>query len=183
GTEQLIKCDTLLLSVGLIPENELSKKATVDIDNLTGGPLIDDRMSTSVEGIFACGNVVSIYDLVDYVTMAGYIAGRNAALYSMNKIEFKKPVVEISGSENVHTIIPQYISSNCFENEKLLLQLRVNKYFENIIKINLINNNKVIKSFTEPYARPAEMIVLTMDKKEILDKITGKDKIIKVKVV
>ncbi len=182
GTEELIKCDTLLLSVGLIPENELSKKATVDIDSLTGGPVIDDRMATSVEGIFACGNVVSIYDLVDYVTMAGYAAGRNAALFSLGKIKQEKSVIEIKGTQNIHTVIPQYLNTECSENEKLIIQFRVNRHFENKIKIELVNNNKVIKSFSEPYARPAEMIVLTADKKEILNKISKKDKIIKLQV-
>jgi len=91
--------------------------------------------------------------------------------------------VEIKGSENIHTAIPQYLSADCLENEKLFIQLRVNKHFDNKIKIELINNSRIIKSFSEPYARPAEMIVLTMDKKEILYKIAKKDKIIKLQVV
>ncbi len=79
GTEEVIPCDTLLLSVGLIPENELSRKAGVEIDRLTNGPVVDDRFQTSVSGIFAAGNVVHVYDLVDWVTEAGTTVGKSAA--------------------------------------------------------------------------------------------------------
>ena len=74
GTEEIIPCDTLLLSVGLIPENELSRKAGVRLDPITGGPFVDDSFETSVPGIFAAGNVVHVYDLGDWVTEAGFKA-------------------------------------------------------------------------------------------------------------
>ena len=83
GTEQIIPCDTLLLSVGLIPEIELAKKADLNLDPITGGPYVNEKMGTSIPGIFAAGNIVYIYDLVDYVTKSGYAAGKNAALYSL----------------------------------------------------------------------------------------------------
>ena len=79
GTNEIIPCDTLLLSVGLIPENELSRKAGVLIDPLIGGPYVDDRFQTNVPGIFAAGNVVHVYDLADWVTEAGLTAGKYAA--------------------------------------------------------------------------------------------------------
>ncbi|MDF1516101.1 MAG: FAD-dependent oxidoreductase, partial [Anaerolineae bacterium] len=82
GTEEIIPCDTLLLSVGLIPENELSLKAGVQLDPITGGPYVDDGFQTSVPGIFAAGNVVHVYDLVDWVTEAGLVAGKRAAQYA-----------------------------------------------------------------------------------------------------
>ena len=81
GTEEIIPCDTLLLSVGLIPENELSQKAGVRLDPVTGGPFVDEGYQTNVPGIFAAGNVVHVYDLVDWVTEAGLVAGERAALY------------------------------------------------------------------------------------------------------
>jgi len=80
-TEFYIECDTLLLSVGLIPENELSKAADIKIDNMTNGPVVNESMETSVEGIFACGNVVRVHDLADYVTLEAQRAGRSAAGY------------------------------------------------------------------------------------------------------
>ncbi len=79
GTEQFLECDTLLLSVGLIPENELSKKTGLALDPVTGGPSVSQRMETSVPGIFACGNVVHVNDLVDNVTLESRVAGKNAA--------------------------------------------------------------------------------------------------------
>ena len=86
GTEEIIPCDTLLLSVGLIPENELSRKAGVMIDPITGGPFVDNDFQTNIEGIFSAGNVVHVYDLVDWVTEAGSIAGRAAARYAQGLI-------------------------------------------------------------------------------------------------
>ncbi len=82
GSEEIIPCDTLLLSVGLIPENELSRKAGVALDLLTAGPFVDDRFETSVPGVFAAGNVVHVYDLVDWVTQAGLVSGKAAAQFA-----------------------------------------------------------------------------------------------------
>lgn len=84
GTEEYYTCDTLLLSVGLLPENELSKSAGVELSNITGGPVINDSFTTSVEGIFACGNVLHVHDLVDFVSEEAAIAGENAAEYVLN---------------------------------------------------------------------------------------------------
>ncbi len=86
GSEEIIPCDTLLLSVGLIPENELSRQAGVQINPITGGPFVDSSFHTSVDGIFSAGNVVHVYDLVDWVTQAGLAAGRNAALFAQGKL-------------------------------------------------------------------------------------------------
>ena len=79
GTEEFIECDTLLLSVGLIPENEISNACGVSIDSMTSGPVVNEKMQTSVEGIFACGNTVHVHDLVDFVTAESLRAGENAA--------------------------------------------------------------------------------------------------------
>jgi len=85
GTYEYVKCDTLLLSVGLIPENEITKAAGIDMDGATSGPLVDENAQTSCEGVFACGNVVYVHDLVDHVTMEGYRAGKSAAEYVLGK--------------------------------------------------------------------------------------------------
>lgn len=90
GTEEYVECDTLLLSVGLIPENELSSEAGVEIDPLTGGPVVNDSMETSIRGIFACGNVVHVHDLVDNVTEESRIAGRGAAEYILAGLHERK---------------------------------------------------------------------------------------------
>lgn len=107
GTEEYIPCDTVMLSVGLIPENELSKGAGVKIDERTKGPVVGNDRQTSVSGIFACGNVVRVHELVDFVSEEGETAGRSAALFSMGKESVeeekkqKKHVAEKKGVKNL----------------------------------------------------------------------------------
>jgi NADPH-dependent 2,4-dienoyl-CoA reductase/sulfur reductase-like enzyme len=177
GTEETIPCDSVLLSVGLIPENELSKKAGVQLDPLTGGPVVDENMATSIPGIYAAGNVVTIYDLVDYVSKAGFIAGKNASLYAAGKI---KPAqyIEIKLGDGVRSIMPQKISINNVETglrpvstQEILLELRVSREFPEKISIDLMDRDKIIQSFRQKYARPAEMITLKINREEILSKL------------
>jgi len=95
-TEEIIKCDTLLLSVGLIPENELTSEAEIILDNKTSGAMVNESMMTSADGIFACGNVLHVHDLVDFVTEEGYKTGKSAAEYIKNSAEFiRSPVKSI----------------------------------------------------------------------------------------
>jgi NADPH-dependent 2,4-dienoyl-CoA reductase/sulfur reductase-like enzyme len=108
-SERLVPCDTLVLSVGLIPENELSKKAGVVLDDVTGGPMVDERMETMVEGIFACGNVVNVFDLVDYVTRSAEVAGEGAAEFVLEGRKRETPVRVVPG-ENVKYVVPQFVS-------------------------------------------------------------------------
>lgn len=104
GTEDIVPCDTLLLSIGLIPENELSKKAGVELNPVTNGPKVDNSLETSVEGIFACGNVLHVHDLVDQVTQEAEDAGQFAAAY----VNSKKNTSEIDDEKNeAITVIPE----------------------------------------------------------------------------
>jgi len=107
GTEKFISCDTLLLSVGLIPENELSSSAGVRLDPFTGGPVVNERRQTSLEGIFACGNVVQVYDLVDHVSLEGDIAGKNAALYALGRLRRPKKLIKLIPGRNISSFVPQ----------------------------------------------------------------------------
>lgn len=109
GTERLVPCDTLVLSVGLIPENELSKRAGVLLDPATGGPVVDERMETSVEGIFACGNVMNVFDLVDYVTHTAETAGRAAADYVLRGERGKEEPLRVLPGRNVKFVVPQLL--------------------------------------------------------------------------
>ncbi len=111
ATERFIPCDTLMLSVGLIPENELSRKAGVQLDEITGGPVVDDTMHTSVPGIFACGNVVNVYDLVDYVTQTAETAGRGAAAWVQAGGPEPQPRIRVLPGRNVSYVVPQYVTS------------------------------------------------------------------------
>ncbi len=107
-TERRVPCDALVLSVGLIPENELSKQAGVLLDPLTGGPVVDESMHTSVDGIFACGNVVCVFDLVDWVTRTAEIAGRAAAEFVLEGLERTAPI-HVQAGRNVKFVVPQLI--------------------------------------------------------------------------
>ncbi|MEW6553765.1 MAG: FAD-dependent oxidoreductase [Actinomycetota bacterium] len=109
-SERLVPCDALVLSVGLIPENELSKQAGVELDPVTSGPVVDERMETSVEGIFACGNVVSVFDLVDWVTRTAETAGRAAAEYVLEGRK-RGAVVRVNPGRNVKFVVPQVVGS------------------------------------------------------------------------
>lgn len=109
GTEEYITCDTLLLSVGLIPENELSKKAGVLLSDVTNGPIVNESMETNIEGVFACGNVLHVHDLVDYVTLESYEAGRNAADYVKWGAAGKCDVIEVAAGEGISYVVPSSI--------------------------------------------------------------------------
>jgi len=109
GSEEYIACDTLLLSVGLLPENELSRKANVKLSKVTGGPLVDERMQTSIPGIFTCGNVLHVHDLVDNVTTESYTAGKNAA-DSIKGIYKTGKTVEVIATGGVRYTVPTTIN-------------------------------------------------------------------------
>lgn len=113
-TEEFIPCDTLLLSVGLLPENELSKKADVKLSRVTGGPEVDESMQTNVEGIFACGNVLHVHDLVDNVTLESYQAGKTAAAYIQGK-HSKGKKIEVVATGGVRYTVPKYINPEQIE--------------------------------------------------------------------
>lgn len=111
GTEEYYSCDTLLLSVGLIPENELSKSAGVDLDQITGGPVVNDCLETSISGVFACGNVLHVHDLVDYVSEEAALAGRSAAAYARSqKEEPASANVRIRALNGVRYTVPQFVN-------------------------------------------------------------------------
>ena len=109
GTEMVFDCDTLLLSVGLIPENELTRQAGIQMDRRTNGAVVYENMETSVPGIFACGNVVHVHDLVDYVTAESQRAGRAAAAYVQAQAPEAGAVLELTGGESVNYTVPQRI--------------------------------------------------------------------------
>jgi len=110
GTEKTVECDALILSVGLIPENELSRDMGVILDPETGGPIVDENMETSLEGVYACGNVVHVHDLVDHVTASGEIAGRSAARYALGEPPRLKRRLLVKPGANVRYVVPQVIS-------------------------------------------------------------------------
>ncbi len=154
-TEEIIKCDTLVLSVGLIPENELSKKAGVLIDLKTGGPIINQNFETSIPGIFSAGNVTTIYDLVDYVSETGFLAGKNAALFASGNYNENKTFINFLPGENIRNLTPQILTLP-FHNDELILQCRVKNEINKEVSINITDSeNKIIFSEKLKYARPS----------------------------
>jgi NADPH-dependent 2,4-dienoyl-CoA reductase/sulfur reductase-like enzyme len=123
GSERTIDCDTLILSAGLIPENELSKTAALVLDPSTGGPVVDERGETSVRGIFACGNVVHVHDLVDHVSWAGELVGTYAARYLSNNLPPMRGRRVLIPGANVRYVVPQVISGL----EPVALHIRVKR--------------------------------------------------------
>jgi NADPH-dependent 2,4-dienoyl-CoA reductase/sulfur reductase-like enzyme len=125
GTERTIPCDLLILSVGLIPENELSEKAGVEMDPRTKGPAVDENMMTSIPGIFGAGNVVTVFDLVDYVSATGRIAADGAALYLAGKLKTDGAYRSLKLGRNIASGIPQRLSSAAGSRDELDFYFRV----------------------------------------------------------
>ena len=110
GTERVIPCDTLLLSVGLIPENELSKRAGIELSPLTGGAVVDETLMTSVEGVFSCGNVLHIHDVADWASFEGFAAGERAARFAAGERAAAR-TVRVSAGANVRYALPQILTA------------------------------------------------------------------------
>ena len=165
GTERAWPCDTLLLSVGLIPENELSRMAGVAIDPVTGGPIVDERMATSVPGVFAAGNVVHVYDLVDDVTESALRAGRFAAAYARQGEDAPGRRVRVVAGANVHHVVPHHVHLDRLAEEAIPLQLRVREPVEEAVRAQVRAGGKVLLSRRQRYVRPSEMVTLTLEPK------------------
>ena len=150
GTERYVPCDTLLLAIGLIPENELSRMAGIEIHPVTGGPVVNDLLQTSNPAVFAAGNVVIVYDLVDNVSDEGLIAGANAAKFAAGKISSDIKRIPVKGGENVRLYSPQFVTGE----SDTIIYMRVTHPIEGACKV-----------IAEPglytqklrYARPGEM--------------------------
>jgi len=150
GTEKFLGCDTLLLAVGLIPENELSRMANVEINPVTQGPIVNEFLQTTKPNIFAAGNVVIVYDLVDWVSMEGERAGRNAALFAAGKFKPGEKKIKVSGGDNVRLYSPQWLSGQ----SDATIYMRVTQPIEKSCKV-VVEPGLYEKRLR--YARPGEM--------------------------
>lgn len=162
GTEEIIPCDTLLLSVGLIPENELSKKAGVLLDPVTGGPYVDETYQTNVPGIFAAGNVVHVYDLVDYVSSAGDEAGRWAAEFARSQKAREAEYIPVKAGKNVRYVVPQWVDRRALEKGDVRLQLRVSQPIEEDVWMEVHSENQRVVRRSDRYVRPGEMVTIVL---------------------
>ncbi len=164
STERIIECDTLLLSVGLIPENELSRMAGVELDPLTGGPVVDEWRETNVPGIFAGGNVVHVHDLVDHVSWEAEIAGTWAARFAQKGTLEKKPKLTLRTGRNIRSVVPQIIHGQ----EDTSLYIRVKELEEGVrLKVGEIHSQRL------RIVKPSEMIRVTLSKNQI-EPLVGK---------
>ena len=152
GTEITFDCDTLLLSVGLIPENELSREAGIELDRRTNGPVVDEHMQTSLPGVFACGNVLHVHDLVDYVSMEAAAAGRAAAQYLQGRTPPEVSLL-IHNGPGINYTVPQRVHPGAADFE---ISFRVSAPMEHK-QIILRCGDRVIASVKRQKLLPAEM--------------------------
>ncbi len=160
GTEEYIACDTLLLSVGLIPENELTRDAGISIDRVTSGAITDQDRQTDHEGIFACGNVLHVHDLVDYVSEEAEIAGKGAADYILGNNTEDKINVKLETDGKIRYTVPQVITKK----KDIKVYFRVANIYKNVV-INIKNGEETVHSVKKKRVAPGEMesIVLKSD--------------------
>lgn len=164
-TEEFIECDTLLLSVGLIPENEISNGCGISIDSTTSGPVVNEHMQTSVEGIFACGNTVHVHDLVDFVTAESLRAGENAAKYVQGAKAKNPSNVVLRPGNRVRYTVPQHIESTESETP-ISIMFRPTDVYRNV-QIVAYSNNERIKAMKKKIVRPGEMQVLELSSEQL----------------
>ena len=155
GTEIHYDCDTLLLSVGLIPENELSKSAGIRLDPVTGGPIVNESMETTVPGIFACGNVVQVHDLVDWVTEESRKAGRNAARFTQGQLTDLAADLVTRASHGIRYVVPHTIRVGNLEKE-VDLMMRVTDPFKNKYLV-VRHGETIVKKVRKAHLTPGEM--------------------------
>lgn len=176
GTEEIIPCDTLLLSVGLIPENELSRQAGVQIDPITAGPYVDDTFQTNIPGLFSAGNVVHVYDLVDWVTEAGLTAGKSAARLVRQGKPVEEKKIPVKAGENVRYVVPHMLNPDHLADGEIRAQMRVRQPIEAPVWVEARVGERLLTRKAEPYARPGEMITLPL-KPDLLDPLKGADEL------
>lgn len=172
GTEEYYECDTLLLSCGLIPENELSLTAGIGINRITNGPFVDDRLETDVPGIFACGNVLHVHDLVDYVSEEAGRAGRHAADFILRGGKKKNPpkFVHVTHGKGIRYTVPVSIDLGNIE-ENIHVRFRVGAVYKGVT-IKVMCGDKELASRRRTIVVPSEMEDVIL-RKNVLEDIDG----------
>ena len=176
GTEIEYECDTLLLSVGLIPENDISRATGIKIDPRTNGPIVNEMMETSIEGIFASGNVVHVHDLVDFVSIESRKAGKAAAKYIKGEVTDGNYIDVETGFGIGYTVPQKFRMENIEKN--LELSMRARQIFKNV-KIVVKSNDFVIHSVKKSHMAPGEMEKITLSK-TVLGKIDANKIVVEV---
>lgn len=176
GTEIEYECDTLLLSVGLIPENDISRKTGVEMDRRTNGPIVNEMMETSVPGIFACGNVVHVHDLVDFVSGEARKAGKAAAKYIKGEVS-EGEYIFLKNGNGISYTVPQKVRMINVDNS-LEVFMRVNRIFKDV-KLEVKAGEEVLMSLKKNHMAPGEMERIMIPKAK-LEAAQGKEIVVEV---
>lgn len=167
GTEEFYSCDTLLLSVGLIPENELSNGMGVEMNPVTSGPKVNESLETNIEGVFACGNVLHVHDLVDFVSEEAAAAGKNAAIYVKEGVAKEaKESIKLNAVEGVRYTVPGTINVDRMD-EKLTVRFRVGGVYKNCYVSAYFDDERVIHR-KRPVVAPGEMEEIKLTKEQLM---------------
>ncbi|MCR5796096.1 MAG: NAD(P)/FAD-dependent oxidoreductase [Solobacterium sp.] len=170
GTEERYTCDTLLLSCGLIPENELSNKAGIKMSRVTSGPEVRESLETSIEGVFACGNVLHVHDLVDYVSEEAAKAGANAAKYVLEGRQEQETdrIVQVRATDGARYTVPTTVNIDRMD-DLLTVRFRVGAVYKNSF-VSVYLNDERIQHLKKRILAPGEMEQVILQKKKLLEK-------------
>lgn len=166
GTEERYECDTLLLSVGLLPENELSRQSGVELSPVHRGPIVNDSLETNVEGIFACGNVLHVHDLVDFVSQEAAQAGKNAANFILHGEKKAESIVKINPTGGVRYTVPAFIRPEEMD-ETVTVRFRVGAVYKNSAVATYFDDECVARRKKQVFA-PGEMEQVILKKSDLL---------------
>ena len=170
GTEQEISCDTLLLSCGLIPENELSRSAGVKINPATNGPVVNESFETSVPGVFACGNVLHVHDLVDYVSEESGRAGRSAARFVKANKAGEGSVINIKNGNGIRYTVPSFVRVSELDDDLVIRFRSGNVYRDSYINVLFDGETKLHRR--KPIITPGEMEQVILKKEDLTGAIS-----------
>lgn len=178
GTEEYHECDTLLLSVGLIPENELSVHMGVRLNPATFGPVVNESMETNIPGVFACGNVLHVHDLVDHVSEEAYLAGEYAALYLKGELENGRRKIRIEAGEGIRYTVPSFIDIKRMKADQII-RFRVSKPEKDAVLAVYLDDESFRKQKRRILA-PGEMEKILLNRKDLVLKENLKTILLKV---
>ncbi len=173
-TEICYPCDTLLLSVGLIPENELTRQIGVDMSDVTQGAVVDDTLQTSMEGVYACGNVLHVHDLVDFVSEESAKAGKAAADYVLGRSGKKKAVIRVRDGFGVRGVVPQRIRRPAKTDyaADVRLMFRPDRVYQNV-SVQVLDGDQIVRSVKKRVLAPGEMADIVLPA-EIVKNLSAK---------
>ena len=165
GTEEYYECDTLLLSCGLIPENELSSQVGVELNPITSGPVVDESLETHIDGIFACGNVLHVHDLVDFVSGEAKMAGENAAAYVKGELAAPGEEIVLSGTDGVRYTVPSKIDLTRMD-DRQVVRFRVGQVFRDCY-LSVYYNDERVSRVKKRIMAPGEMEQVILQKEKL----------------